>query len=165
MLLARWLCTDPEVLILDEPTRGIDVGAKQEIQNLVRELADDGLSVLLISSELEELITDADRVVVLRDGATVAELEGEDISEKSMLHAMAEGTAADRAPGHRVPARGRRPMTETATAGPTSPATARRPAGRSWTGFARQYGRRRRSWCCCSPTTRSSRATSSPGRR
>jgi ribose transport system ATP-binding protein len=50
--------------------------------------------VLLISSELEELITDADRVVVLRDGATVAELEGEDISERSMLHAMAEGTAA-----------------------------------------------------------------------
>jgi monosaccharide-transporting ATPase len=94
VLLARWLCTDPEVLILDEPTRGIDVGAKQEIQNLVRELADDGLSVLLISSELEELITDCDRVVVLRDGATVAELEGEDISEKSMLHAMAEGTAA-----------------------------------------------------------------------
>jgi ribose transport system ATP-binding protein len=94
VLLARWLCTDPEVLILDEPTRGIDVGAKQEIQNLVRELADDGLSVLFISSELEEMITDADRVVVLRDGATVAELEGEDISEKSMLHAMAEGTAA-----------------------------------------------------------------------
>jgi galactofuranose transport system ATP-binding protein len=94
VLLARWLCTNPEVLILDEPTRGIDVGAKQEIQTLVGELADDGLSVLLISSELEELITGCDRVLVLRDGATVAELDGTDITETSILHAMAEGTAA-----------------------------------------------------------------------
>jgi ribose transport system ATP-binding protein len=94
VLLARWLCTNPEVLILDEPTRGIDVGAKQEIQTLVGELADDGLSVLLISSELEELITGCDRVLVLRDGATVAELDGTDITEMSILHAMAEGTAA-----------------------------------------------------------------------
>jgi galactofuranose transport system ATP-binding protein len=93
VLLARWLCTSPEVLILDEPTRGIDVGAKQEIQTLVGELADDGLSVLLISSELEELITSCDRVLVLRDGATVAELDGDDITEQSILHAMAEGAA------------------------------------------------------------------------
>ena len=56
VLLARWLCTNPELLILDEPTRGIDVGAKQEIQELVRELADEGLAVLLISSEIEEII-------------------------------------------------------------------------------------------------------------
>ena len=93
VLLARWLCTDPEVLILDEPTRGIDVGAKQEIQTLIGELADDGLSVLLISSELEELITGCDRVLVLRDGTTVAEFDGSDITEKSVLHAMAEGAA------------------------------------------------------------------------
>ena len=93
VLLARWLCTDPEILLLDEPTRGIDVGAKQEIQNLIGELADDGLSVLQVSSELEELITGCDRVLVLRDGATVAELAGEDISEESMLQAMAEGAA------------------------------------------------------------------------
>jgi galactofuranose transport system ATP-binding protein len=93
VLLARWLCTDPEILLLDEPTRGIDVGAKQEIQNLIGELADGGLSVLQVSSELEELITGCDRVLVLRDGATVAELAGEDISEESMLQAMAEGAA------------------------------------------------------------------------
>ncbi|WP_219415589.1 sugar ABC transporter ATP-binding protein [Pseudonocardia nigra] len=94
VLLARWLCTDPEVLILDEPTRGIDVGAKQDIRDLIGELADEGMSVLLISSELEELITGCDRVLVLRDGTTVAEFDGSDISERSILHAMAEGAAA-----------------------------------------------------------------------
>jgi ribose transport system ATP-binding protein len=95
VLLARWLCTDPQLLILDEPTRGIDVGAKQEIAELVAELADDGLSVLLVSSELEELINGCDRVVVLRDGETVRELEGADISEGAILQAMAEGSAVD----------------------------------------------------------------------
>lgn len=93
VLLARWLCTDPNVLILDEPTRGIDVGAKQEIQSLVRELAEDGLSVLFISSEIEELITNCDRVLVLRDGATVSELVGQEITEEAILRAMAEGEA------------------------------------------------------------------------
>jgi ribose transport system ATP-binding protein len=95
VLLARWLCTDPQLLILDEPTRGIDVGAKQEIAELVAELADDGLSVLLVSSELEELINGCDRVVVLRDGETVRELEGAAISEDAIVQAMAEGSAAD----------------------------------------------------------------------
>ena len=66
MLLARWLCTDPKLLILDEPTRGIDVGAKAEIQSLIRELADQGLGVLMISSELEEIVEGADRVFVLQ---------------------------------------------------------------------------------------------------
>jgi ribose transport system ATP-binding protein len=93
VLLARWLCTKPDVLILDEPTRGIDVGAKQEIQSLVSDLADDGLSVLFISSELEEIITSCDRVMVLRDGQTVQELEGSEITEKAMVHAMAEGSS------------------------------------------------------------------------
>ena len=59
---------EPELLILDEPTRGIDVGAKAEIQRLIRELADEGLGVLMISSELEEIVEGADRVFVLRDG-------------------------------------------------------------------------------------------------
>jgi len=93
VLLARWLCTKPDLLILDEPTRGIDVGAKQEIQSLVSDLADDGLSVLFISSELEEIITSCDRVMVLRDGQTVHELDGSAITEEAMLHAMAEGTS------------------------------------------------------------------------
>ena len=93
VLLARWLCMNPELLILDEPTRGIDVGAKQEIQELVRELADEGLAVLLISSEIEEIITGADRVVVLRDGRDVARLQGEEITADALMAAMAEGSA------------------------------------------------------------------------
>jgi galactofuranose transport system ATP-binding protein len=94
VILARWLCTQPELLILDEPTRGIDVGAKREIQQLVRRLADDGLAVLLISSEVEELVADSDRVVVLRDGRSVAELDGDAIDEQPILQAMATGSAA-----------------------------------------------------------------------
>ncbi len=65
---------NPKLLILDEPTRGIDVGAKAEIQNLIRRLANDGLGVLMISSELEEIVEGANRVFVLREGRTVAEL-------------------------------------------------------------------------------------------
>jgi ribose transport system ATP-binding protein len=95
VMLARWLCTNPKVLILDEPTRGIDVGAKRDIQVLVRKLADEGLAVLLISSELEEIVSGSDRVVTLRDGRTVAELTGDDITEEALMHAMATGAAAD----------------------------------------------------------------------
>jgi ribose transport system ATP-binding protein len=94
VILARWLCTEPELLILDEPTRGIDVGAKRDIQSIIRRLADDGLGVLLVSSEVEELVADTDRVVVLRDGRSVAELEGDDIAEDRILEAMATGSAA-----------------------------------------------------------------------
>jgi ribose transport system ATP-binding protein len=95
VLLARWLCTEPELLILDEPTRGIDVGAKRDIQVLVRQLADAGLAVLLISSELEEIIADSDRVVTLRDGRSVAELSGDRITEDALMQAMATGSATD----------------------------------------------------------------------
>jgi monosaccharide-transporting ATPase len=95
VMLARWLCTNPRLLILDEPTRGIDVGAKRDIQVLVRRLADDGLAVLLISSELEEIVANSDRVVTLRDGTAVAEMTGDDITEEALMHAMATGAAAD----------------------------------------------------------------------
>ncbi len=91
VLLARWLATNPVLLILDEPTRGIDVGAKGEIQRLIRELADQGLAVLMISSELEEVVEGADRVFVLREGRTVAELDGDAINEERVLDAMAHG--------------------------------------------------------------------------
>ena len=90
VLLARWLCTSPRLLILDEPTRGIDIGAKGEIQALVNELAAQGLGVLMISSELEELVEGSSRVVVLRDGTNVAELHGSDISLRAIIHAMAD---------------------------------------------------------------------------
>ena len=100
VLLARWLAMNPKVLLLDEPTRGIDVGAKAEVQKLVDELAADGLGVLLISSDLEELIEGSDRVVVLKDGAVVGELSGDDVTEDNLMRAIAgsdnlQGVAAD----------------------------------------------------------------------
>ena len=90
VLLARWLCCNPKFLLLDEPTRGIDIGAKGEIQALVNELAKEGLGVLMISSELEELVEGSDRVVVMRDGKLSAELRGAQISQDSIINAMAE---------------------------------------------------------------------------
>jgi ribose transport system ATP-binding protein len=94
VLLARWLCTDPKLLILDEPTRGIDVGAKAEIQSLIRELADQGLGVLMISSELEEIVEGADRVFVLSDGRTVADLPHSAANASAIMAAMAHDDAA-----------------------------------------------------------------------
>jgi galactofuranose transport system ATP-binding protein len=93
VLLARWLCTNPKLLILDEPTRGIDVGAKAEIQALIRELADQGLGVLMISSELEEITEGADRVFVLSDGRTVADLSHAEASAGAIIAAMAHSDA------------------------------------------------------------------------
>ncbi len=93
VLLARWLCLNPKLLILDEPTRGIDVGAKAEIQQLINEFADNGLGVLMISSEIEELAEGCDRVVVLRDGTTVAELSRDEISQDIIMGWMAHGSA------------------------------------------------------------------------
>jgi len=90
VLLARWLCCNPKFLLLDEPTRGIDIGAKGEIQALVNELAKGGLGVLMISSELEELVEGSDRVVVMRDGKLCAELRGAQISQDSIINAMAD---------------------------------------------------------------------------
>ncbi|MDQ1593386.1 MAG: galactofuranose transport system ATP-binding protein [Pyrinomonadaceae bacterium] len=95
VLLARWLCKNPKFLILDEPTRGIDIGAKGEIQSLVGELAESGLGVLMISSELEELVEGSSRVVVMRDGQRVGELRGDDISQANIIRAMAEGTTGE----------------------------------------------------------------------
>jgi ribose transport system ATP-binding protein len=93
VLLARWLCLEPRVLLLDEPTRGIDVGAKAEVQALIDELAGEGLAVLLISSDLEELVEGADRIVVLRAGAVAGELTGDDVSESALLSVLAEAEA------------------------------------------------------------------------
>jgi simple sugar transport system ATP-binding protein len=76
VLLARWLITRPTLLILDEPTRGIDVGAKAQIQKLVTDLATDGMAVLFISAELDEVARISDRVAVLRDGHNIAQIDG-----------------------------------------------------------------------------------------
>ena len=107
VLLARWLCLQPKVLLLDEPTRGIDVGAKAEVQALINELAEDGLGVLLISSELEELIEGSDRVVVLKDGRVVGELEGDGVSEDALLGVLAQDSDAQDRDAHDPDARNR----------------------------------------------------------
>jgi ribose transport system ATP-binding protein len=98
VLLARMLCLEPKVLLLDEPTRGIDVGAKAEIQALIDELASHGLGVVLISSELEEIVEGADRVLVLRDGAVVGVLTDDAISENRIMTTIAAASGeAERA--------------------------------------------------------------------
>jgi len=89
VLLARALASNPELLILDEPTRGIDVGAKKEILDITESLAEEGIAVLLISSELQELVSSCSKISVIRDGKKVGELEGEEISEKAILKAIA----------------------------------------------------------------------------
>nr|BFF25322.1 hypothetical protein GCM10025732_32870 [Glycomyces mayteni] len=96
VLLGRWLATDPELLILDEPTRGIDVGAKAEIQEYVADLADDGLAVLFISSEIEEVVRQSDRIIVLKDHRKIAELEGgPGVSAESIVTVIAEDGLGD----------------------------------------------------------------------
>lgn len=89
-ILARCLATEPIVLILDEPTRGIDVGAKQEVERLVAEWRAKGLAILFISAELDEVARDADRVLVLRDRRIVAELGGEAATSERIVRAIAE---------------------------------------------------------------------------
>lgn len=88
VILARWLATNPQVLILDEPTRGIDVGAKAEIQKLVLELAEEGKACVFISSELEEVLRTSHRIAVLRDRKKVTEFSGE-VDERKIMQAMA----------------------------------------------------------------------------
>jgi simple sugar transport system ATP-binding protein len=90
VILARWLATNPEFLILDEPTRGIDVGTKTEIQKLVLKLADEGKSIIFISSEIEEMLRTCSRMVVLRDGAKVGEIT-ENLSQDTVMKAIAGG--------------------------------------------------------------------------
>jgi len=96
VLLARWLCTHPKLLIVDEPTRGIDLGARADVQRVVRALAAEGLGVLMISSDLQEVIDESTRVVVLRDGQQVATLEPDTITPDAIVQAMAMDD--DRAP-------------------------------------------------------------------
>ena len=89
VLLARWLATEPKLFILDEPTRGIDVGAKAEIEKLIQSLRQEGLAVLFISSELEEIVRQSQRVVILRDRRKVGELAEAEISEEAIMQSIA----------------------------------------------------------------------------
>ena len=85
VVLAKWLATKPKVLVLDEPTRGIDIGAKSEIYRLITTLAAEGVAVMMISSEMEEIVGISDRVIVMRDGMIAGELDRAEIHEKTVL--------------------------------------------------------------------------------
>lgn len=91
VILARWLLTNPDFLILDEPTRGIDVGTKAEIQRLVVSLAEQGKAVMFISSEIEEMLRTCNRMVVMRDLSKVGELSGNEINQENIMKAIAGG--------------------------------------------------------------------------
>ena len=99
VMIARWLAMSPKVLLLDEPTRGIDVGAKAEVQALIDELAREGLAIVLVSSEVEEVVEGSARVIVLRDGSVETELGGEDVNEDQLLAALAGATDTATDPG------------------------------------------------------------------
>ena len=91
VILARWLLTHPEYLILDEPTRGIDIGTKIEIQKLVLKLASEGMSVTFISSETDEMLRTCSRLIVMRDRRKVGEISGEDLTQSKIMDTIAGG--------------------------------------------------------------------------
>lgn len=88
VVIAKWLCTNPKLLILDEPTRGIDVGSKAEIHKLIASLAEAGIGVLVISSEMLEIIGICNRIIAISQGQITAELKGDEITEKNLIKAI-----------------------------------------------------------------------------
>jgi ribose transport system ATP-binding protein len=92
-VLAKWLATEPDVLILDEPTVGVDVNTRSEIADLVRSLADQGKAVLVISSELAEVLALSDRIVVLRDGRIHRSVGRADVADEPELHRLVQEAA------------------------------------------------------------------------
>jgi len=84
--LAKWMDTSPEILILDEPTRGIDINTKKEIYHFIRSLTDQGVSVIVISSEMDEIIGLCHRVIVMRNGSKAVELSGSEINEEEIMY-------------------------------------------------------------------------------
>ena len=93
VILARWLATNPDFLILDEPTRGIDIGTKTEIQKLVLKFAEDGMSVVFISSEIDEMLRTCSRLIIMRDGEKVGELNSKEVelTQETVMNAIAGG--------------------------------------------------------------------------
>jgi ribose transport system ATP-binding protein len=94
VVLGKWLSMTPQVLLLDEPTRGIDVGAKQEIYALMEQLAEQGVAILFVSSELEEILGMSDRAIVMHEGRITGELMRDSLSEESVMH-LATGNAGE----------------------------------------------------------------------
>lgn len=101
MLVAKWLAMEPSILMVDEPTRGVDVGARAEMYRLLRKLAGEGLALLVVSSDLPEVLTLADRIVVMADGRTVGELDGSTADEEAVLRLATRFTSL--APASRAP--------------------------------------------------------------
>ena len=95
VLLARWMCMNPKLIILDEPTRGIDVGAKAEIEDLIQELSKSGISILMISSEIAELERNCDRIIVMREGKVTRELVDKEIHQDKIMEAIAKGSESE----------------------------------------------------------------------
>jgi simple sugar transport system ATP-binding protein len=123
VLLARWLAIAPRLLILDEPTRGIDIGAKAEIQKLVYSLAENGMSVVFISAEIEEVLRLSHRIAVMRDRRLVADIENDGLTVDELLALIADGSAVDE------PSIAPTPIAPTPITTPTTPTTTRRGDG------------------------------------
>jgi len=85
IVLSKWLATEPKVLIVDEPTNGIDIGAKADIHQLLRDLSEQGMSIIVISSELPEILAIADRVLVMRRGRIAATLDGRNLTQEEIM--------------------------------------------------------------------------------
>jgi ribose transport system ATP-binding protein len=85
MMISKWLVANPKVLLMDEPTRGIDVGSKSEIHHKLRKLCNDGIGVIVVSSEMPEIIGLCDRVIVMHEGIVVGEVSGENITEENLV--------------------------------------------------------------------------------
>jgi putative multiple sugar transport system ATP-binding protein len=88
VVFSKWIFSDPDVLILDEPTRGIDVGAKYEIYSVINELTENGKTIILISSELPEVLGMSDRVYVMNEGRIVGELSAKEASQENIMHCI-----------------------------------------------------------------------------
>jgi putative multiple sugar transport system ATP-binding protein len=94
VLLAKWMFAEPDIMILDEPTRGIDVGAKYEIYCIINDLAAQGKSVIMISSELPEVLGMSDRIYVMNEGRIVGEFQQEDASQESIMACILKSTVS-----------------------------------------------------------------------
>ena len=112
VVIAKWLATEPRLLIIDEPTRGIDVGTKAEVHRLLSELAGQGVAILMISSELPEVLGMADRVLVVCEGRITADLDRDDATPEAVMH------AATHSGGQASHDAGPRPRTTTASRPP-----------------------------------------------
>lgn len=91
VVLARWLALEPKVLIVDEPTRGIDVAAKAEVHQLLDEMAAGGMAIIVISSELPEILVISDRIITMREGAITGEIAGDEATEEGLMQMMTLG--------------------------------------------------------------------------